>query len=178
MNKNFEFIILSPNYNIGGLRTTLNSINCHYPNSNIICVANKDVKSEQLQEMKSYCNSIRGGKTMTSLINKGYSKIKSDWGVLVIEGARVTNCLNRYKNWMESYKDVFYPLMVEFRGDKKILHDTIYNCSLNGICIHKEAFKEIGNFSENPLEISRKFWSLEALDKNIIFKGVLGIRIC
>ena len=52
MNKNFEFIILSPNYNVGGLRITLNSIKYNYPDSNVICVVNKDVKSEQLKEMK------------------------------------------------------------------------------------------------------------------------------
>jgi hypothetical protein len=178
MNKNFEFIILSPNYNIGGLRITLNSIECYYPDSNVICVVNKDVKSDQLQEMKKHCNCIRSGKTITSLINKGYSKIKSNWGVLVLEGARVSRCLNRYKNWMASNDDIFFPLMVEFKGDKKILHDTLYNCSLNGICIHKEMFDKVGNFSENPLEISRRFWTLQAYDEGAIFKSVLGIRIC
>ena len=178
MNKNFEFIILSPNYNVGGLRITLNSIKYNYPDSNVICVVNKDVKSEQLKEMKEYCNCVRGGKTITSLINKGYSKIKSVWGIVAFEGSRITKCLNKYKNWMTTYKDIFFPLMVEFKGNKKILYDTFYNCSLNGICIHKKMFEEVGYFSENPLEISREFWTLEAFDKKAIFKAVLGIRIC
>jgi hypothetical protein len=49
---------------------------------------------------------------------------------------------------------------------------------LNGICINKIFFKEIGKLSENPLEISRKFWALEAKEKNANFKTILGIKIC
>jgi hypothetical protein len=58
------------------------------------------------------------------------------------------------------------------------INDTFYNCTLNGLCINKNFFKEVGKLSENPLEISRKFWALDAKEKGAEFKCILGIKIC
>jgi hypothetical protein len=58
------------------------------------------------------------------------------------------------------------------------IYNTFYNCTLNGVCINKSFFKQIGKLSENPLETSRKFWALDAKEKGAEFKSILGIKIC
>lgn len=181
MNINFGFIILCPDHNIGGLKNTLRSIRNNYEDSECLCVVSKEIKADQFKEIKDICEVHKAGKTVTSLINKGFEKTKSDWNVILVEGSRVTKNLNKkYSMWINDYKDILFPLIVDydFNGYPIKIHDTFYNCTLNGMCIHKDFFKEVGKLSENPLEISRKFWALEAKEKKANFKTILGIKIC
>lgn len=181
MNLDFGFIILSPEHNIGGLRNTIRSIDTNYGNSNYICVVPKQTKNEQIKEIKEICEVHKGGETITSLINKGFEKTKKDWNILILEGSRIPkNFYKKYEIFIKDNKDIVYPLIIDYDvyGYPKHVYDTFYNCTLNGICINKIFFKEIGKLSENPLEISRKFWALEAKEKNANFKTILGIKIC
>jgi hypothetical protein len=178
---NFGFIILSPEHNIGGLKNTLRSIKNYYSDSNIISVVNKDICKEQMKEIKEICEVYKGEKTITSLINKGFEKTKSDWNILIIEGARVSKNLNKkYSFFINSNEDILFPLILDYdiHGYPLKIHDKFYNCTLNGICINKSFFKSVGKLTDNPLEISRKFWSLDALSKEAKFKAILGIKIC
>jgi hypothetical protein len=176
----FGYTILSIDYNIGGLKNTIRSINNNYNDAEIVCVVNKDVSKDQFSEMKEVCNVYKGGNTITSLINKSFDKIKTDWNIFVIEGARICkNLEKRYSIWIKNENDIIFPLITEVNRDgQRKIYDSFHNCTLNGLCINKKFFKNVGNLSENPLEISRKFWAIDALSKNAKFKTILGIKIC
>jgi hypothetical protein len=179
--KDFGFIVLSPYHNIGGLKGTVRSIFNNYSSStNVICVTEKAIKSPQFKEMNDLCKTYRGSNTITSLINKGLEKSNSDWNILVMEGSWVKKDLpSKYLRWIKSQKDVLYSIVINYdkQGMPKQIFKDFENCSLNGICINKNFFKEVGNFSDNPLDISRLFWAFEAADKGATFKGILGIKI-
>lgn len=178
---NFGFIILCPDPNIGGLKNTLRSINNTYPESSVISIVAKDITKEQISEMKEICEVHKGGKTITSLINKGFEKTKCDWSILIIGGARICKNINKkYSFFIESERDVLYPLIIDYdmSGYPINIHNRFENCTLNGMCINKNFFKNVGKLTDNPLEISRKFWALEAKLKDANFKSILGIRIC
>jgi len=49
---------------------------------------------------------------------------------------------------------------------------------LNGLMIHKDTFKKIGSFSNNPLCYSKMIWADQAIEQKCKFKAILGIRIC
>ena len=181
MEFNFGFIILSPDFNIGGLKNTLRSIKNNYEKKEIICCVNSLVKSNQLKEMKENCIVHKGGKTITSLINKGFDKIDSEWAILILEGSRVCKNLdNKYGKWIKGQNNVLFPLIIEYDREMypKKIYDTFYNCTINGMCINKNFFKNVGKFSEDGLEESRKIWTVNAMEKNVIFKSILGIKIC
>lgn len=181
MISNFGFIILSPDHNIGGLKNTIRSLENNYKGSDYICIVPKEIKTEQYKEIKENCKAYKGGLTITSLINKGFEKTKSEWNILIIEGSRVTKSIyKKYNLFIEKEEDILYPLIFENDnyGYKKIIYDKFYDCTINGICINKSFFNKVGKFSENPLEISRKFWALEAKEKKANFKTILGIKIC
>ena len=78
--------------------------------------------------------------------------------------------------WTSSEKDVFFPIGIynEVGG----VVDNFVDCSLNGILIDKDFFSKVGKMSDNPLNISKLFWMMDAMEKGASFKGVLGIRIC
>ena len=178
---NLGFIILSVDGNIGGLKNTIRSIQNNSINYSIISVANKSIKSDQLKEMQQYCEVYKGGNTITSLINKGFEKTKEEWNIILIEGSRICkNLKTKYFKWITNNKNIVYPLIAEYNlnGYPSRINNTFYNCTLNGICINKNFFKEVGKLSENPLEISRTFWAMQAKEKGAEFKSILGIKIC
>lgn len=178
---NFGYTILSFDYNIGGLKSTIRSIKNHYENAEIICVVNSDVSKDQIKEMKLSCDCHKAGKTVTSLINKSFDKIKSDWNILIVEGARVSRTLqDKYSYWARSDKDILFPLIVDYDRDGYPIeiHNEFHNCTLNGLCINKNFFKQVGKLTENPLEVSRQFWSIDASLAGANFKSILGIKIC
>lgn len=175
------YVIISPEPNIGGLKNTIRSIRNNYEDSNIICIVNKNIKKEQYAEYKDICEVHKGKDSIVSLINKGFEKTKEEWNLLLIEGSRITkNIEKKYSNWIKSCNDVLYPLIVDYdsKGYPIHIYNEFYNCTLNGICINRNFYKKVGDLSNNPLEISRKFWSLEAIENKANFKSILGVRIC
>jgi hypothetical protein len=179
--KNFGFIILSPDHNIGGLKGTVRSIINNYSSStNIICITGKNTKQNQIKEMKEVCKTYKGGDTITSLINTGLEKGHEEWNIIIMEGSWVKKNLHlKYSKWIESYKDVLYSIFINYNKEGypiKVFKD-FEECSLNGICINRNLFKEVGKFSDDSLNVSRLLWSLEAKSKQANFKGILGIKI-
>ena len=177
-----NFIIISPEPNIGRLKGTVRSIKNNYDKSaNIVCSVVKNIKKSEIDEMKIECPTYRGGTTITSLINSGFKNSKPGWGLIIMEGAWLPRKISeRYSRWALDKKDIVYPLMANYdrQGIPIKILNNFYECTLNGIMIHKEFFDEVGKFSDNPLEISRFFWSLDAIEKGANFKSILGIKIC
>ena len=147
----------------------------------MVCCVAKTISKNGLEEMNSVCRTHRGGLTVTSLINKGMRHAREGWNMMVVEGSWVPRNLDkRFGMWARSEKDVLFPVgMTHDRdGNPTNIISNFAECSLNGILLTKRFFGEVGNFSDNPLEISKKFWGLEAEDKGGVFKGILGIKIC
>lgn len=175
-----NFVILSPEPNIGRLKCTVRSIkNNHQKNSDIICSVEKNIKKPQLEEMNQVCKTFRGGSTITSMINKGM-KESQGWSMIIMEGAYLQKGVeSRYARWIESEKDIIFPIVMNhdrFGNPSKILY-SFDECTLNGLMMNKNFFFEVGKLTENPLRVSRKFWALDAIDKGAKFKAVLGVKI-
>lgn len=177
-----NFIILSPEPNIGRLKGTIRSIKNNYnQDSKIICSIEKSIKKPQLDEYRSICPTFKAGQTITSLINSGIKHTHEGWNMLIMEGAWVPrNVEARYKRWIKDEKDILFPIVINYdrAGNPTKVFCNFIDCTLNGILIDKKFFLSIGNLSENPLKISREFWSYDAIEKGAKFKGILGIKIC
>jgi hypothetical protein len=182
LSEKFNFIVLSPDPNIGRLKGTIRSIRNNYDeHANVICSVEKGIKKAQIEEMREVCPTHRGGQSITSLINGGFKHSKSGWCMLVMEGARIpVNIQNRYSKWISSENDVLFPITVNYDREgmpMKVLAD-FSECTLNGVLMNKRLFDSVGGLSENPLPISRGFWGLDAAEKGAVFKAILGVKIC
>jgi len=177
-----SFVILSPEPNIGRLKGTVRSIKNNYSeNANIVCSVVKNIKKSNLDEMREVCPSYKGGETITSLINNGIKNSSDGWNLLMMEGSWLPkNVKLRYLTWIKSEKDILFPIIINYNKEGKPIKilSNFSDCTLNGILIRKEFFLEIGKLSENPLQISREFWSIDAFEKGANFKAILGIKIC
>lgn len=159
---NVGFIILCPNCNIGQLTTTISSIKHSYPNSPYHCVLPEHCHPDDL---KSH---VKGGKTITSLINAGMSPPPCDeWNFIIMAGNWVKKLLDKkYAYFMESEKDIFFPIV-----EKKM---NFVDGTMNGILIHRKAFQDIGFFANNsPMEVCKLMWAIDAIDKGYQFKAIL-----
>lgn len=182
MISDFNFIILSPEPNIGRLKGTVRSIKNNYDqNANIICSVESTIKKSALDEFKQVCPTFKSGQTITSLINKGIQKTNDGWNMFIMEGAWLPkNINNRYKKWIKKENDILFPIVINYdrEGNPKKIFKEFEDCTLNGILVNKKFFLEVGKLSENPLVISRRFWSYDAIEKGATFKAILGIKIC
>ena len=134
----FDFLILCPERNIGGLRSTIGSIQMNYAESGYICIAPSNANASELKEMKKVSTVHKGDDTITSLINTGMKKTKCDWNLIVFAGNWIQKGLDRKFNiWANDKKDILYPVF----GKKRHFTET----PINGILIHKDTFKEVGD---------------------------------
>jgi hypothetical protein len=176
------FVIISPEPNIARLGDTVRSIRYVFGDkASIVCSVAKGVGKVRIDEMRGVCSTVEGGATVTSLINRGMKASEGDgWRVLVMEGARIPRGIeSRYSRWIKSDKDVLFPIVVSHNLDGmplKIMAN-FEDCTLNGIAIHTGLFREVGNFSDNPIAISKSFWAVGALQKGAAFKAILGVKI-
>lgn len=145
-----------------------------------MCVAGQNATDKELEEMNKMCKSYKAGNTITSLMNKGMHESKSDWNVFVMEGSFVEmRSIKKLQNFIKSEKDILFPIVIEqdLKNNRVLPHDNFLNCTLNGLTINRKTFGMIGNFSDNPLEISKLVWGLDAMHQGCKFKGVLGAQI-
>ena len=169
---NFGFVIICPSNNIGQIKTTINSIKHIYHTEKYICVVPEECHVDDLKEMNKFCCTIKGGDTITSLINAGMDKATcNEWNFLVIAGTWIRGGLDKkYSYFIESEKDILFPIV-----DRQT---NFVDGSINGFLMHKKGWKEIGHFpSDNPLEICKLMWTMDAIDKGYKFKAVLGTAI-
>lgn len=175
----FGFVILCPERNMGGLKNTIGSIKQSYADKQVICVVGDDASKQELLEMNNLCQTIKGGDTITSLMNLGIKKSKADWNVLTFAGSWLRPCIYRkFDLFVKSEKDILFPVV-----DGKT---NFYDGSMNGIILHKKTFEEVGDFNTSPmqksgqneLELIKLFWSFNAIEKGCNFKAIIGMRVC
>ena len=178
---NYGFVILSPDKNIGRIKTTINSLKRYGP-KDYTCVVTcpKNTKPVEYQEIKTVCPCHRGKNSITSLINKGLQKGHKEWNLFMFEGSVYKKGVaEKYMRFVESEKDILFPIVMDYdrRGNVVNTHSTFNDSSINGLFIHHNAFKEIEPFGDNPLEIERILWANEAIEKGYKFKAILGTKI-
>lgn len=177
----FGFVVLSPDHNVGRLRTTINSIKSRHIQRSVICITGSDATEEDIIEMNELCPTFKAGNTITSLINMGMKKGCAEWNVFITEGTYVPLMIeHKLFRYATSKKDILYPILANYDHSMRPvkIFSEFHECTLNGLTIHAEAFNEVGDFSNNPLDISKLFWAINAIEKGCRFKGVLGVKLC
>tara|TARA_Y100000034_G_scaffold132113_1_gene194335 strand:+ start:5084 stop:5617 length:534 start_codon:yes stop_codon:yes gene_type:complete len=166
------FVVLCTDNNIGLLKNTVRSLNIYYPKKSCIAVVARTTATEDIDEMKELCPIYRGKGTVTSLINTGLRNGNKEWNLLTVAGAWFKGCeVKKMSVFVENEYDIVYPCVDKMRN--------FYEATINGLMIHRKAFKKVGPFcDENPLEICRLMWMLDAIEAGCKFKAVLGPNIC
>jgi len=175
-------VILSPDRDIGRIKTTINSIKRN-DDENAPCVVAcaKDTTVAELKEMKEVCpNSHRGKDTITSLINKGMQKGHKGWNLIMVEGTVLRRgIMCKYARFVESEKDILFPIVMDYDREGNVVdtHANFVDSSINGLFMHYDTFKAVKPFGDNPLEIERVLWATDAREKGCQFKAVLGTKL-
>ena len=179
LDKSYGFVILSPEHNVGRVKSSLNAIKEKYPKAPVICVIGADAKDKDVKEMEQLCPVLTGKNTITSLINAAMKNGHDQWSVFLMEGANVDyGVVKKLFLFVKSIKDIMFAAMADYDYQGRIsqLHIDFLDCSLNGLTMHKDTFKEIGDFSDNPWHMSKLMWALSAKDCECTFKGVVGAK--
>jgi hypothetical protein len=172
------FLILGPDRNVAGLINTLGSIRNQKHKDASIYVAGNDATDEDLKEFSVYCPSFKGGNTITSLVNTGMKKIKSEWVCIVFGGSRIPfDMEKKWETFCKSESDILYPIV-----EKKY---NFVDGTFNGVLINKKFFLKVGKFPNvtmqkhgmNDFEFVKLLWATDALQHGAMFKGIVGMRV-
>lgn len=178
---NFGFAILSPEADIGLLRTTARSIKNNYGSDAFyVCAVPKNTTAEELEEMNAICPTFRGNHTFTSLINKVLAKGHKEWNLIVMAGSIVRGeVIHRYGRFVQEETDILFPIVMDYNRDGEVtaVHSYFPDAPLNSIFIHQKTFKKVGKFGDNPLDIEKLLWADEAMHQGCQFKAVLGTKL-
>lgn len=173
---NFGFVVLCPEKNVDGLNTTVTSIENVYKDFPIVCTVGDNCSDDEFSKMNGICRTVKGGDTITGLINLGVHSSDRPWNVVVFAGSWVRNYLRRkFDLFVKDERDILFPVV-----------DGRYNFvdgSMNGIILHKRAIEEIGDiptvpmqkFGYDELELIKLFWATTALEKGFKFKAIIGM---
>ncbi len=170
--KELGFIILCPQRNHGGLRCTAQSIQSLFPDSHALSVVGEDAHDSELKEFNREVRTVRAGKTITSLMNKGLSESRSKWNFMIMAGTRMKHgVMKKFMYFAKDERCILYPVV-----DRKWAFD---EASINGIMLHKAAFEDIGPFAEkeNDIDLVKLFWAMEAIEKGYCFRAIVGGRL-
>lgn len=182
-NLDFGFVILSPEHNIGSVSGTVRSIKNHYQDVPITCAVGEDTTPEEMKELKKVCPKVwRGKNTITSLINTGMKRGHKQWNIIVMEGVWVKRGITtRYASFLNDEQDILFPIVVDYNREGlpiKIYRD-FESCTLNGIMIHHNTFKEVGEVPKlEDINRAKLLWSVQAQEKGCTFKAILGAKLC
>lgn len=171
---------MSPEPNFGRLKSTCNSI-LHNYGVPMISVVSGSTSIADIKEYKTQCPVFKGLDTITSLINTGFKNAVQPWNMLIMEGTWIKSNIDRkYAGFIESTKDILYSVICDhdIQGKPSNIYSEFWNCSLNGLLIHKDTFTEVGNLNDSPLEESRLIWAYNAVQSGCKFKSILGTKIC
>ncbi len=178
MELDLGFIVLCPDRDVRGLRSTVSSLSFCYHNADVFCMVDGSTTPKELKQMKEICPTYKGKDTITSLINAGMKKMKKPWAFIIYAGSRIkTNLPRKLEQFVQSEKDILFPIVKNKTG--------FADGSSNGILIHKDTFKEIGVLPKaqatedmNDFEVSKLLWECKAIEAGCQFKAIAGIRIC
>ena len=165
------FIVLSPDQNVGLLKSTVNSIKTHY-DSPIVTIVSKSATDKTIKEMELICPTFQGKSTYSSLMNLGMEKTTENWNFFVFSGSIIRKKMDiKFASFIESEKDILFPI-----ANNKIYFN---NATINGLLVHKKTWKEVGEMEEiGSLEYIKTIWANKAIEKGVQFKALTGCKIC
>lgn len=114
------------------------------------------------------CQVYNGGDCVTSLIDHGMQKVKTEWALFVFSGSIIKKKIDKKLSlYVETKKDVLFPVV-----------NRIWNFidgSMNGLLISKEFYSQVGEFgSGNTLQNTKILWAERALEKGVRFKAIVN----
>lgn len=167
---NFSVIILCPELNSGGLRYTSNTIRGNFGNINHVGVIGSNANDTDIEHLSKFCRVVKGGRTVTSLINRGMKEMDSEWFMIVMSGANVRYKLFKKYCYFSEHKAILYPVI-----NKKYIFD---EASINGIFMEKSSYKDIGSFSDDfeDIKVAKLLWANNAIEKKYKLKGIVNAR--
>lgn len=168
----YGFIILCPDSNTALLKSTVSSITARHPDKKFLGVSAASLSAKECKELKKFCDIYKGGSTITSLINTGMEKTKSEWNFILLAGAIVRRKINeRFSYFVDNEKDVLFPIV-----DRKT---NFIDATLNGLFINKKTWDLVGSMdNDGPLDFVKCLWAAKAIDLGVKFKAVAGAKIC
>lgn len=175
------FIILSPDSNYGLVKSTANIIQSNYKKSSVLCIVGENARPEDLVELNRIIPTYQSSGNNINLINLGMEKSKKEWNMIVTEGILVRRNLDvKYAYFLKNDKDILFPIVVSYdqQGKPINIQMNFISPNVNGLLLHKRAIQEVGKFSDNPTEVSKFFWAIDAVDRGFKFKSVLGTKVC
>jgi hypothetical protein len=178
MKKQFGFIVLAPEPNVGLIKTSMYSLHQYGEMITISIPSNTNVSL--LKNISPTAKIVKGGNTITSLINAGFND-SNGWQIVMMAGTPVADGMTRkYNLFIENELDVLFSVVPDIDRQGKIsrLNNTFSTCTLNGIAMHADVFKKVGNFKEQEnLYHVREEWEKTAIMHGCIFKGIVGLRM-
>jgi hypothetical protein len=169
---NVTFLILCPELNVGGLRSTVNSIKSSYPGVPYLCMLGSNANAQDVKEFKAMCPIVKAGSTITSMINTGMKKIKTQYCYSIVAGCMARNTLlKKYDLFLKNEKDVLYSVVD--------MNAWLFpDATINGMLLSKQAMKEVGDFPDGDSIVNSKlWWSGLAIEKGYKLKGVVGTKL-
>lgn len=174
----FNVIIISHNRNIGGIKSTINSVKISTYNRKCLCVVGEDISTKEFKEISGFVEVHKAKNTFTSLINTGIKKNTNLWSFVVFAGSRMPLYIEKKLDYFcKNDQDVLFPVV-----DRKW---NFVDGSFNGVLINNKFFKEVGDFPDfltgkqgiNDFELAKMIWAVGAIEKGCKFKAIVGMKI-
>lgn len=167
------FVVLCPELKFGGIRTTVSTVRDAFPAAPCLCVVPKDADPEDAKTAGGIAPVVRGGQTVSSMINKGLGESRSRWNMVVVAGNAVRyGPVLKYARFVTAETDVLYQVrgQTEWRWDEASIH---------GLLISRAAFEDVGAFPEDEESIQgcKLLWAGKALERGYSLKGLVGTRL-
>lgn len=188
----FGFIILNPDKSLQQLKTTLDSVRKLHGDISCISVVPQNTPSDL--KFDEYCKTHKGGSTYSSLLNTGLKKSPAEWRIVVFAGTWIKPNLEKLvAHYIKSEKEILFPVIKNLKPEERLARLTFFQGSLNGVIMHKDCIKIVGEFPDkstlespmfkdqpvlNDLELIKLEWMNKAINIGYVFKAILGVAIC
>lgn len=179
-NEDLGIVVLASDHNPVRLAMTKRSIDHLYHGEvQTYCVTDKGIDESTLAEMRKTCPVQVGGETYTSLINTAMGSFNRPWKLFIMEGIILRwNIARKIFKFVKNNNDIAYSVTCAIDRRNKIAKTfhLFHESSLNGLTIHNDIFKSIGEFNDDELIPSRLNWATRAKIAEARLIGIHGIR--
>lgn len=159
----FTVVILSIDGDPSKIEKTYQSTKFLCDQYNCIAVIPKDRSVSTVS-----CQVYNGGDCVTSLIDNGMNKVKTEWALFVFSGSIIKKKIDKKLSlYVETKRDVLFPVVNRMWN--------FIDGSMNGLLISKEFYGQVGEFgSGNTLQNTKILWAERALEKGVRFKAIVN----
>lgn len=166
------FVILCPERNWGGLKVSALTARDAFPAADVVCCVPADTTDAEVEEFSTVARVLRGGCSITGLINRGVADVNGEWAFVFMAGNPVREAvLRKYERFVRSDRDIVYPV-VNRRWE-------FPTASINGLLLNRRTVERVGPFAEKEDDISlvKLFWALDAIENGCQFRALVGAHL-